>query len=468
MQKQGRELARNSDFFGGAETLEAAIGKPRNQWSTDDLVELVEGAGIRIASLMHVGGDGWLKSLDFAPRGADHLRRILEGGERADGSSLFPGSGIQVGASDILLRPRPSRAFLDPFAEIPTLVLLCGHADPSGRPLPQSPDTVVRRAWDRFRRETGHELHALGEVEFFLGKHRDTEDIYGADDRGYHAASPFVFGEALRREALTLLSDLGFPVKYAHSEVGYIEPRGDSDLIWEQHEIELDLLPLPDAADAVVLTQWILRNLAHRQGFRCSTGPMMREGHAGNGLHFHLAPVRDGRCEPIRHSDGSFTDAARFLLAGLVTGGAALMAFGNRVPESFQRLSQGKEAPQRIAWGDLDRSALVRLPVVPTGSDGKAVPASTVEFRLPDGSAHPHLLLAGIAQSYLAARGREDLDELLENTSASGSSSQEDAPGIPMDSSEVGRALSAFSGALEEGGVFPPGFVERQCDLLMD
>jgi hypothetical protein len=51
------------------------------------------------------------------------------------------------------------------------------------------------------REETGIELWALGEVEYYLGKRWDETDIYGADDRGYHATSPFVFGEELRREA---------------------------------------------------------------------------------------------------------------------------------------------------------------------------------------------------------------------------------------------------------------------------
>ena len=65
---------------------------------------------------------------------------------------------------------------------------------------------------------------------------------------------------------------------------------------WEQipPSFELALSPLPDAAEGVLLTQWVLRNLAHQNGMRCSTDPMMAEGHAGNGLHFHFAPVKDG------------------------------------------------------------------------------------------------------------------------------------------------------------------------------
>ena len=41
----------------------------------------------------------------------------------------------------------------------------------------------------------------------------------------------------------------------------------------------------------------------------------------------------------------------------------------------------------------------------------------TVEFRLPDGSAHPHLLLAGIVQAMIAGKEIEDIDALLDQTS---------------------------------------------------
>ncbi len=339
------------ESFGEA-GLEREIGRPRAEWTVEDLAHMFRQGKARGLSLMHVGGDGWLKRLDFVPRDESQLRRICEAGERADGSNLFPGSGIPTGASDIVLRPRAESAFLDPFSEVPTLVLMCGHAGPDGGPLPQSPDTIVRRAMDRLRDETGIELLALGEVEYFLGKRRDESDIYGADDRGYHSVSPFVFGEPLRRRALQLLVDLGVHVKYGHSEVGYIEAREPDGVIWEQHEIELGLDTLPRAAEAVLLTQWVLRNLAHRSGMRCSMDPIMAEGHAGNGLHFHLAPAREGELIPVRGEDGDLSDPFRWLIGGLVQMGAALMAFGNRATGSLTRLTQAKEAPNRISWGE--------------------------------------------------------------------------------------------------------------------
>ena len=139
---------------------------------------------------MHVGGDGWLKTLDFVPRDSAHLADVLTGGERADGSSLFGDLGIPVGASDIVMRPRLSTAFVDPFAAEPTLAVLCSHFNRQGGPLAESPDTLVRAAYARLLAETGVELHALGEIEFFLGARVGDAEAYGANERGYHASRP--------------------------------------------------------------------------------------------------------------------------------------------------------------------------------------------------------------------------------------------------------------------------------------
>lgn len=444
-------------------SLELRLGMPRSEWTAEDLVHYARGHGVRIVSLMHVGGDGWMKTLDFVPRGDTHLRDILLAGERADGSSLFGDMGIPADASDIVLCPRPESAFLDPFAAVPTLVLLCGHTGHDARPLAQSPDQIVRQAYERLFDETGIRLWALGEVEFFLGRRADECDVYGADEHGYHAASPFVFGEALRRRALTCLADMGIPVRYGHSEVGYIEAREPGGVIWEQHEIELDLLPLPDAADAILLTQWVLRNLAHREGLRCSTDPMMSEAHAGNGLHVHFSPRLHGAHVGGRDASGRLTDPTRWLIAGLVRTGGALMAFGNRLPSSFTRVRQGREAPHAIVWGDRDRSALVRLPMVATTEEGRQVAPATIEFRLPDGSAHPHLVLAGAAQAMLCGRQTPDLDDLLERTRA-GRGGQ--AVRVPRSFPEVAAALVEHRASLEAGAVFPHSLLDRTITRL--
>jgi glutamine synthetase len=167
------------------------------------------------------------------------------------------------------------------------------------------------------------------------------------------------------------------------------------------------------------------------------------------------------RC--VRDEAGAFRPEARWLIAGLVQFGGALMAFGNRAETSFLRLSQGKEAPQSICWGEFDRRALIRLPIVPVTRDGREVGPPTVEYRLPDGSAHPYLLLAGVAQAMLQGRDTADLDALLEATAVAAGASRAAtrAAPVPRHPREVAEALAAHRGGLQAGGVFPDVLIDE-------
>jgi glutamine synthetase len=259
---------------------------------------------------------------------------------------------------------------------------------------------------------------------------------------------------------------MGVPVKYGHAEVGYVEADATDARVWEQHEIELWLRPLPEAADAVVLTQWVLRNLAQRAGMLCSFAPMARKGHAGSGMHFHFAPHAAGTYLPHTASGGALTPEAKWLIGGLVTHGDALMAFGNRSRDSFVRLSQGKEAPTNLTWGRYNRKALVRIPIVPADSLGRPTSPGTIEFRLPDGSAHPHLLLAAVGQAFVAGHGMADVDARLERAAVTAQGHTAADTRVPLTFGEVADGVAGCRGVLEAGGVFAPNMLERVIALL--
>jgi len=132
--------------------------------------------------------------------------------------------------------------------------------------------------------------------------------------------------------------------------------------------------------------------------------PKLEEGVAGNGLHFHLELKREGH-NIMTNPDGSLSQEARLLIGGLCHYADSLTAFGNTVASSYFRLVPNQEAPTRICWSDLNRSAMIRVPlgwtrgrnlsalVNPREIDSFEVPESrqTVEMRTADGSALIHL-----------------------------------------------------------------------------
>jgi glutamine synthetase len=155
-----------------------------------------------------------------------------------------------------------------------------------------------------------------------------------------------------------------------------------------------------------------------------------------------------------------------WLIGGLVEHGAAMMAFGNRSRDSFVRLSQGKEAPSAVTWGRYNRRALVRIPIIPTDEHGRPTAPGTIEFRLPDGSAHPHLLLAGIAQAFVAGHAMKDLDARLARTAVTAQGQAASENRVPLTFLEIADAVDACRPVLEAGGVFSPHMLDRVVGLL--
>ena len=123
----------NKELMLNANHLVAALQKPASQFTKADIIKYIEDNEIKMVNFMYPAGDGKLKTLNFVINNLEYLETILTCGERVDGSSLF--SFIQAGSSDLYVMPRYSTAFLDPFAEIPTLCMLCSFFDKDGNPL---------------------------------------------------------------------------------------------------------------------------------------------------------------------------------------------------------------------------------------------------------------------------------------------------------------------------------------------
>ena len=393
------------------------LDKPPVEFTRKDLVRFIEKNKIQMLNFRYVGGDGKLKTLNFIIKSKAQLNHILSAGERVDGSSLFP--YIDAASSDLYVIPRYRTAYVNPFANIPTMDILCSYYTSSGVPLPSAPEYVVCRAQQVLKDKTGFTLEAMGELEYYILS--DTKNSYTFTNRkGYHESAPFTRWENLRTEAMDLIARVGGEIKYGHAEVGHI-CSGNREI--EQHEIEFSPVPVEDAADGIVIAKWILRMLGAKYGVTITFAPKILVGYAGSGLHIHSRLVKDGKNFLIKNN--KLTDNARRLIAGYLKLAGSLTAFGNTVPISYLRLVPHQEAPTKICWGDRNRSVLVRIPLgwlntkdmihnVNPKEKGKTAgyqESQTVEFRCPDGSADIHLLLAGLA---VAARYGLEMKDALE------------------------------------------------------
>lgn len=285
-------------------------------------------------------------------------------------------------------------------------------------------------------------------------------------------------------------------VKYAHSEVGYVESvHSDLEEISgkqaEQLEVEFTPRPAEEMADALVLSRWLIRNIAYKYGCVATFTPKIEEGIAGNGLHFHMKLLKNGK-NIMADEKGKLTARARRLVGGLCTYADSLTAFGNTVSSAYLRLVPHQEAPTRVCWSDLNRSALIRVPLgwgnlrdlgkrlnpQETADFSDVQSRQTIELRSPDGSAIIHLLLAGIMMAAdWAFREDESVPkknrplELADQLYVQGNIfADEDLlrrlPALPRSCVESSRILLEKRELYERDGVFPSSVIDYVAKML--
>ena len=463
----------NNQFILNANPIVAFLQKPSAEFTKEDIINYMVKNDIRMVNFMYPGGDGKLKTLNFVVNDLAYLDTILTCGERVDGSSLF--SFIQAGSSDLYVLPRFRTAFVDPFAEIPTISLLCSFFDKDGHPLESSPEHTLHKAAEAFRQVTGMEFQAMGELEYYVIS-EDKGDYPAQDQRGYHESAPYAKGGDFRTQCMRYIAQAGGQIKYGHSEVGNFSLDG---LNYEQNEIEFLPVPVEQAADQLMVAKWVIRNLGYQLGYNVTFAPKITTGKAGSGLHIHMRMVKDGKNQML--SGGVLSDAARKMIAGMMDLAPAITAFGNKNPMSYFRLVPHQEAPTNVCWGDRNRSVLVRVPLGWAADVDMCHAANplekqhtrdtsikqTVEMRSPDGSADLYQLLAGLCVACRHGFEMENALELAERTyvnvnihAAENANRLATLAQLPDSCVASAACLEKQRKTFEEYGVFAPAMID--------
>jgi glutamine synthetase len=477
-----------------ANRLAVLLNKDPRDFLRADFLKLIADLGLERITFHYIAADGKLKELKIPVATSEQADSVLAEGERVDGSSLFKGM-IDVGQSDLYVVPSFRTAFLNPFDEN-SLDFVCRYITRDGAPAPFTPDNILAKAEARFRLATGLELQALGEIEFFLFSDRSKTLFPAQRQQGYHGSAPFLKCGPVLNEMVRHITQISGAVKYAHGEVGFIDSLPSdweeiNDKRGEQLEIEFLPRPIAEMADDVVLGRWLIRNVAYRHGLTATFTPKLDEGLAGNGLHFHLQLVKDGK-NVMTGPDGALTESARRIVGGLCRYAESLTAFGNTVSSSYLRLVPNQEAPTYVCWSDLNRSALIRVPLgwtherhlsrLVNPQDQAPLQAKngrqTVELRSPDGSALVHLLLAGLCMSAdwafddapenRKSGGPLELAERLyvKGNIAHNPELRKHLPALPGSCVASARLLREQRGLYERGGVFPASVIDGVAELL--
>ncbi len=406
----------------------------------------------------------------------------LEEGSFKDGFG-FDASSIRgwasIHESDMLLIPDPDTAFIDPFLETPTLVMIGDATDPPTRkPYPRDPRHVAKRA-EEYLGSTGFADKAFfgAEAEFFifdsirfdqapqhgfyfidseegrwnsgLANNGDYKNL-GYRTRykeGYFPVPPADHFQNLRSEMVLNMLEIGMDVECQHHEVATAG----------QAEIDLRFNTLLKSADNMMKYKYIIKNTAAKHGKTVTFMPKPIFSDNGSGMHTHQSLWMKNK--PLFSGDGyaGLSQMALHYAGGLLKHARALSAIIAPGTNSYKRLVPGYEAPVNLAYSKRNRSAAVRIPVY-----SESPKAKRLEFRPPDPSCNPYLAFAAMLMAGLDGIKHKidpgkpldkDIFELDADEAAR-------IPSMPGSLDEALGELSKDHKFLTEGGVFSEEFIE--------
>ena len=322
-----------------------------------------------------------------------------------------------VESSDMVFIPDLSNAFLDEFAQVPTLAMI-GDVFvidvPDNRRFDQDPRIVALHAQEYMQKlGVADEMRIGPEFEFYVFDHvsydvRPNLAKYCVDTKqapwntgeeshnlgykmrykgGYHMAPPMDTLSDFRSRVAMLMEKQGIQVKYHHHEVG-----GPG-----QMEIEVEFGGMLEMADKTMMTKYLIKNAAVAEGKTATFMPKPIFAEAGNGMHVHMHLFKNGK--PLFYDANGYSqlsDTALYFIGGLLTHAGALCAFTNPSTNSYKRLVPGYEAPVTIGYATSNRSSVIRIPAY-----AKSPASKRFELRSPDGTCNPYYAYAAILMAGL-------------------------------------------------------------------
>ena len=444
--------------------------------SISEILHIVKDRKIEFLDLKFVDLFGRLQHYTVTADRADE--DLFSAGTGFDGSSI---RGFQhINESDMLMRPDPSTAFVDPFFDNRTLSCLCDIVDPVRRKrYGKDPRHVAQKAVEYLQSTGIADTSYFGpEPEFFIFDNVRYEQTYNRAmyevdsseafwnagkegnnlgykigyKQGYYPAAPFDQHHNLRSKMVEVLRACGVPVDLHHHEVATAG----------QTEIGLKVADLVKQADTLVHYKYVIKNVANRYGKTVTFMPKPIFMDNGSGMHVHISLWKEGK--NTFYDMGNYADlsqTARFFIGGLFSHIEAVLAFAAPLTNSYRRLVPGYEAPINLVFSARNRSASVRIPMY---SDTEK--AKRIEFRCPDPSCNPYLAFAAILMAGIDGIERrkeppepidKDIYELSESEKAGISST-------PGSLKEVIDGLERDRGFLKKGEVFTDDLINSYVD----
>ena len=379
---------------------------------SNKLLDLIQSSNAKWVDFRFTDTRGKEQHISFPASTVDE--DVMEDGKMFDGSSIAGWKGIE--ASDMILRPDPETAFVDPFFDAVTVVVTCDIIEPSTlQGYDRDPRSIARRA-EEYLKSTGigDTAYFGPEPEFFVFDDvKWSVDMSGvshkitAEEAAWSTNETYEWGNMAHRPRVKGGYFPVPPIDSSHDMRSVMCARIE-EIVGEgrvevhhhevascQSEIGVAFNTMVRKADEVQQLKYVVHNVAHQFGKTATFMPKPIVGDNGSGMHVHMSISKDGLNAFSGDEYAGLSETALYFIGGIIKHARALNAITNPSTNSYKRLVPHYEAPIKLAYSASNRSASIRVPHV---SSPKAV---RIEARFPDPTANPYLAFAALLMAGL-------------------------------------------------------------------
>lgn len=244
---------------------------------------------------------------------------------------------------------------------------------------------------DELYKKEGYTVFAANEVEGFLLNGVDAEKTFD-EKKGFELSSSGGYYHSLPTDTLRVFIDR---CAEAQRAMGFENEKDHPEVAPAQFELNYSYTDALIGADQIQLYKLVCRQIARNMGMTASFLPKPVVGINGSGMHTNLSVAKKGKnIFYDKKGDAQLSEFGWKFVNRILTSANDLCLILNPSVNAYRRLDPHYEAPNEIKVSEVDRGAMIRIPLHTEVS-------ARIEVRSVAPDANPYLVMYSLVRTGL-------------------------------------------------------------------
>ncbi len=256
---------------------------------------------------------------------------------------------------------------------------------------PMDTRSLLKSYLQKLYDKNGWEVMAANEIEGFIVEGVDAEKTYD-EKAGFRLKSMGGYYHSLPNDILRNFIDRAAEAQRA---MGFENEKDHPEVAPSQFELNYSYCDAMIAADQIQIYKLVCRQVARNMGMTATFLPKPIIGINGSGMHTNLSIIKgNNNLFYDQKGEGKLSDFACNIIDRILNNANDICLISNSSVNAYRRLDPHFEAPNEIKVSEIDRGAMIRIPLHNKKS-------ARIEVRSVAPDANPYLVMYSLIRTGL-------------------------------------------------------------------